>query len=118
MFIIKDLHPQVKIDCYFVGTRKVKDPQGNVCEAADFGPIDSAKRFSSKNEANAISETLNKIANRKQFTVESIDIFSQKYGQKKRGGFSGFKTMQPVENSTVKAGFNWVNDNADGYNGF
>ena len=36
-YIIKDLNPQYGGQCYFVGTRKIKDPHGRDCEAADFG---------------------------------------------------------------------------------
>ena len=36
-FVIKDTNPQYGGACYFVGTRKIHDPHGRACEAADFG---------------------------------------------------------------------------------
>ena len=36
-FIVRDTNPQYGGQCYFVGTRKIKDPHGRDCEAAVFG---------------------------------------------------------------------------------
>lgn len=116
-FIIKDTNPQYGGECYLVGTRKMKDPNGRDCEAADFGDRKNAKVFTSAMEANGRANGLNKIAGRKQFVVEEVSIYGQRYGQRKTNGFAGFGTLPDVEQPSMHGGFMWEED-TDGYNGF
>ena len=112
-FIIKDMHPQNgSTDCsYFVGTRKMKDPMGRDCEAADFGSIGDAVSFGSRNEAEARAAILNKIANRKQFVVVENSIYNRSYGKRRSNGFSGFGTLPNSDEVYSEA-------EHGGYNGF
>ncbi len=113
-FIVKDTNPQYGGECYFVGTRKMRDPNGRECEAADFGGIENAVRFSTRSSAQDRAAMLNKIANKKQFVVEEYSVYSQKYGQRKTNGFAGFGSLpQP---SQAHGGFVWEDEG--GYNGF
>ena len=88
-FIVRDTNPQYGGQCYFVGTRKIKDPHGRDCEAADFGGKDNAKRFSSRSDAQGHADHLNKVAGNKQFVVEELSIYGQQYGQRRTNGFAG-----------------------------
>lgn len=116
-FIVRDTNPQYGGQCYLVGTRKIKDPNGRDCEAADFGDRENAKKFSSKSQANEHAARLNKIANAKQFVVEEVSIYNQQYGRQRRtNGFGGFGTLPEAEPS-MHGGFNWREDKG-GYNGF
>lgn len=114
-YIIKDTNPQYGGQCYFVGTRKMKDPNGRDCEAADFGERNNAVTFSRKSEADERAKMLNKIAGKKQFVVEELSIYGQTYGQRKTNGFAGFGTLD--REPSVHGGFSWVEDES-GYNGF
>ena len=114
-FIVRDTNPQYGGQCYFVGTRKIKDPRGRDCEAADFGERDNAVKFNSHSEAQSRANGLNKIAGRKQFVVEELSIYGQRYGQRKTNGFSGFGNL-PQE-QPVHGGFRIMDENG-GYNGF
>ena len=112
-FIVKDTNPQYGGECYFVGTRKMKDPQGRVCEAADFGSKENAVKFRSSGEAASRADQLNKIAGGKQFIVEELSIYGQQYGKRKTNGFAGFGMLPQKE--TAHGGFRIMDD---GYNGF
>ena len=114
-FIVRDTNPQYGGQCYFVGTRKIKDPHGRDCEAADFGGKDNAKRFSSRSDAQGHADHLNKVAGNKQFVVEELSIYGQQYGQRRTNGFAGYGTL-PQEQPSVHGGFRWEEE--DGYNGF
>ncbi len=116
-FIVRDTNPQYGGQCYFVGTRKIKDPQGRSCEAADFGDKENAKRFSTKSEANARAQQLNKVAGHSQFVVEELSIYGQQYGRRKTNGFNGFGHL-PSPEPSMHGGFDWHEDYDDGYNGF
>jgi hypothetical protein len=113
-FIVKDTNPQYGGQCYFVGTRKMKDPQGRDCEAADFGARENAVKFNSQSQAQSRADHLNKIAGGKQFVVEELSIYGQQYGRRKTNGFAGFGTLPQEE--AVHGGFRIMDD--DGYNGF
>ena len=117
-FIVRDTNPQYGGQCYFVGTREIRDPQGRKCAAADFGGKDNAKRFSSRSSADEQAAHLNKVAGRKQFVVEELSIYGQQYGQRRTNGFAGYGTLP--ENRVEAAaygGFRWEEENG-GYNGF
>lgn len=114
-YIVRDTNPQYGGQCYFVGTRKIKDPRGRDCEAADFGDRDHAVKFNSKSSANDRAAMLNKIANAKQFVVEELSIYGQQYGQRRTNGFAGYGTL-PNPSAAQHGGFVW--DDSDGYNGF
>jgi hypothetical protein len=114
-YIVKDTNPQYGGQCYFVGTRKIKDPRGRDCEAADFGDREHAKKFSSRSDASSFVSHMNKIAGRQQFVVEELSIYGQQYGQRRTNGFAGYGTL-PQEQPSVHGGFRW--DDGDGYNGF
>lgn len=120
-FIVRDTNHQYGGQCYFVGTRKIKDPHGRDCEAADFGGKDNAKKFSSRSSAQGQADHLNKVAGNKQFVVEELSIYGQQYGQRRpTNGFAGYGTLpngrmgQPAPSH---GGFHWEED-GDGYNGF
>ena len=116
-FIIKDTNPQYGGECYFVGTRKIKDPNGRDCEAADFGDRANAKQFGAKSTAQSYASNLNKIAGRTQFVVEEVSIYTQKYGQhRKTNGFAGYGHL-PSPEPSMHGGFEWIEED-DGYNGF
>ena len=115
-FIVRDSNPQYGGECYFVGTREVRDPQGRKCAAADFGDKDHAKRFSSSGDAQHLVDGLNKMAGRKQFVIEEVSIYNQRYGQRRSNGFMGYGTLPREEQPAMHGGFNWIED--DGYNGF
>ena len=114
-YVIRDTNPQYGGQCYFVGTRKIKDPRGRDCEAADFGDRKHAAMFKSRSSADERAKVLNKIANAKQFVVEEFSIYGQQYGKRKTNGFAGFG-MLPQEEPQVHGGFKWEVEN--GYNGF
>ena len=98
-YLVRDTNPRYGGGCYFVGTRKIKDPHGRDCEAADFGDKEHAKRFTKKSEANDRAAFLNRFAPRKnQFVVEEDSIYSQRYGQRRA-------SSAPREHG----GFKWVN---------
>jgi len=117
-FIVKDTNPQYGGQCYFVGNRKIKDPHGRDCEAADFGEMNNAKRFSSESSAKEFAQVLNKMAGRNQFVVEEVSIYKQQYGQRRTNGFSGYGVLpsERVSQPATHGGFHW--DDGDGYNGF
>jgi hypothetical protein len=115
-FIVRDTNPKYGGQCYFVGTRKVKDPHGRDCQAADFGDKGNAKSFARKTDADNVAGHLNKIAGRKQFVVEELSIYNQRYGRQATNGFMGFGTM-PAPSGAERGGFKWHGD-GDGYNGF
>ena len=114
-YIVRDTNPQYGGQCYFVGTRKIKDPQGRGCEAADFGDREHAVKFASRSSANERASMLNKIANAQQFVVEELSIYGQQYGKRKTNGFAGFGTL-PQEEPHAHGGFRWEDEG--GYNGF
>ena len=116
-YIIKDNNPQYGGQCYFVGTRRIKDPQGRDCEAADFGDKASAKRFTSRDGAMERVRDLNKMAGKQQFTIEEDSIYGQQYGRKRTNGFAGFGRL-PEPQPAMHGGFVWDDDEDDGYNGF
>lgn len=118
-YLIKDTNPQYGGMCYFVGTRRIKDPQGRDCEAADFGDLKNARKFTSRNEANERVQMLNKMAGRPQFVVEEQNIYTQQYGQRRRptNGFNGFGNLPEREPQPSRGGFSWQEDEG-GYNGF
>lgn len=115
-FIVRDTNPKYGGECYFVGARKIKDPQGRNCEAADFGDKGNAKSFGRKGDAEAVAKKLNQIANKHQFVVEELSIYNQQYGRRGTNGFMGFGTM-PAPSGAERGGFKWHGD-GDGYNGF
>ncbi len=109
-FILKDTNPQYGGQNYFVGTRKMTDPHGHMCEAADFGDKADAKKFSRRSDAQSRADVLNRMAGKKQFVVEEVSIYNQKYGQ-----FRGIKANADKQPSY--GGFRWKADDG-GYNGF
>jgi len=115
-FIIRDTNPQYGGECYFVGTRKVKDNQGRPAEAADFGDRANARQFGSKKDAERLANNLNKIANKQQFVVEEVSIYMQQYGRKRKetNGFVGFEELPQEQVANQQGGFKWQG----GYNGF
>ena len=117
-FIIKDNHPQNEGEFYFVGRRKIKDPMGNDCEAADFGTYAEAHQFSSRGDAEQIAGALNQMARQKQFTVEEISVYNQRYGKGRTNGFSGFGTIPGEKTPTRHGGFVFDESVSGGYNGF
>lgn len=123
-YIVKDTAPQYGgiEESYFVGMRRVRDPHGRECEAADFGEKQMAKKFEHKNDAESFVKNLNHMAQRNQFVVEELSVYGLSYGKRKRSnGFMGFGTLPSEEpHAASQAGFNWhgaAND-GDGYNGF
>jgi len=123
-FIIKDTNPQYGGMCYFVGTRKIHDPQGRPCEAADFGDKANARKFNSRNEAAERVSMLNKMAGRTQFIVEEESIYGQQYGRQRRAnGFTGFGHLpEPQDRMPQHGGFHFEEEEepayGGGYNGF
>ena len=124
-FLIKDTNPQYGGQCYFVGTRKIRDPHGRDCAAADFGDKANAKKFSSKQQAADIVNGLNKMAGHKQFIVEEQNIYSQQYGfrrpTQRTNGFTGFGHLPDPHDTPQYGGFRFVEEepsNGGGYNGF
>ena len=116
-YIVRDTNPQYGGQCYFVGTRQIRDPQGRKCEAADFGDRDHAKKFARKDDANTLVKNLNKIAGHPQFVVEENSIYTQQYGRRRAtNGFAGYGTL-PDPEPAVHGGFQWQEDEG-GYNGF
>ena len=119
-FLIKDTNPQYGGMCYFVGTRKITDPQGRPCEAADFGDRANAKKYATRSNATQRINMLNKMAGRNQFVIEEESIYNQQYGHQRRAnGFTGFGRLpEPMgrEPQHAYGGFSWQDD--DGYNGF
>mgnify|MGYP003553755546 CR=1 FL=1 len=114
-YIIRDTNPQYGGQCYFVGTRKIHDPNGRAAEAADFGDMPNSKKFTNKRDADEIARNLNKIAgNANQFSVDEISIYNQQYGKRRTNGFSGFGEL-PIEEPV--GGFVW-HEPSSGYNGF
>lgn len=118
-FIIRDLNPQYGGQCYFVGTRRIKDPNGRDCEAADFGDKEHARRFTSKRDAESLTNNLNKIAGHTQFVLEECTIYNQRYGNRKTNGFAGYGTLpREREMETIEhGGFRFIEDDGS-YNGF
>lgn len=117
-YIVKDTNPQYGGQCYFIGTRKIKDPHGRDCEAADFGDKENAVKFRTSSEANSRAEHLNKIAGARQFIVEELSIYGQQYGRRNSNGFAGFGTL-PEPGVHQHGGFIWNDGNSNGgYNGF
>lgn len=118
-FIVRDTNPQYGGQCYFVGTRKIKDPHGRDCAAADFGEKENAKRFASRSSAEEHANQLNRVAGHKQFVVEEVSIYAQKYGQRRTNGFTGFGAL-PRESmeQCYHGGFHWRGNENGGYNGF
>lgn len=121
-FIVRDTNPQYGGQCFFVGTRKIKAPNGRDAEAADFGERANARQFPTKSEANKFASLLNKIANcSNQFVVEEVSIYSQQYGRARRAGtngFNGFGTLpSPQPSNRQYGGFDWQEPQG-GYNGF
>lgn len=114
-YIVRDTNPQYGGQCYFVGTRKIRDPHGRQAEAADFGGKENAVKFTTKREAESRASHLNKIANARQFVVEELSIYGQQYGKRRTNGFAGFGTLPQEE--AQHGGFAWVEDDG-GYNGF
>lgn len=115
-FIVKDLNPQYGGECYYIGTRKIKDHLGRGCEAADFGEKNNAKRFASRSSAENLANQLNKVAGKKQFIAEEVSIYGQQYGKRKTNGFTGFGTLH--EAPSMSGGFHWNEESESGYNGF
>jgi hypothetical protein len=116
-YIIKDLNPQYGGQCYFVGTRRIKDPHGRDCEAADFGARENAKRYTRKPDADERARGLNKMAGHAQFVVEEDTIYGQQYGRRRTNGFNGFGRL-PEPQAAQHGGFVWDDGDGDGYNGF
>jgi len=114
-YIVRDTNPQYGGQCYFVGTRKMKESNGNICEAADFGEKENAVKFKTKSEANNRADILNKMAGKTQFIVEEFTIYNQQYGRVKTNGFMGFGTLPQHANH---GGFHWFDNDNSGYNGF
>ena len=126
-FIVKDNNPQYGGQCYFVGTRKMKDPRGRDCEAADFGDKANARQFSTKSQAQEFANHLNKMGNVKQFTVEEVSIYGQQYGRRnvsRTNGFNGFGTLPNPHSQpqpSMHGGFvfdDGMYEEEGGYNGF
>lgn len=130
-YIVKDNNPQYGGQCYFVGTRKMRDQQGRQCEAADFGDRANAHQFSNKSEATKFASQLNKMGNTNQFTVEEVSIYGQQYGRRsarQTNGFGGFGTLPNpggrVPQPAAHGGFVFDDDmyggyeEQGGYNGF
>lgn len=118
-YIVRDTNPQYGGQCYFVGTRQIRDPQGRKCEAADFGDKDNAKKFKRKEDATSLARNLNKIANSQQFVVEEVSIYNQQYGRRRgTNGFTGFGTLPNPEAQPSYGGFRWDEEDEGGYNGF
>lgn len=120
-YLVKDNNPQYGGMCYFVGTRRIKDPQGRDCEAADFGDKSNAKKFSSKSDAASLASNLNKMAGCNQFVVEEESIYMQQYGRPRRQtpGFTGFGRLpEPSNAGGGNGGFRFIEDEDSGYNGF
>lgn len=125
-FLIKDTNPQYGGQCYFVGTRKIRDPHGRDCEAADFGDKANAKKYASNREAQKRVDMLNQMAGHKQFVVEEESIYGQQYGRRRQAnGFTGFGHLpEPQVAPAQHGGFSFAPesdygyDDGDGYNGF
>ena len=118
-FVIKDTNPQYGGACYFVGTRKIHDPHGRACEAADFGDRENAKKFTSRSSAADRASALNKMAGRNQFVIEEESIYNQQYGRRRgTNGFTGFGTLPNPEAQPSYGGFRWDEEDEGGYNGF
>ena len=119
-FIIRDTNPQYGGQCYFVGTRQIRDPHGNKCEAADFGDRANAKKYSRRADAEERMRGLNKMAGHTQFVVEEESIYAQQYGRRRQAtnGFNGFGTLPSREPEYETAHGGFVFDDGDGYNGF
>ena len=119
-FVIKDTNPQYGGACYFVGTRKIHDPHGRACEAADFGDREHAKKFTSRSNAADRASALNKMAGRNQFVIEEESIYNQQYGRRRTAnGFNGFGHLPEPRREAQPSygGFDWQEDD-NGYNGF
>ena len=117
-YIVRDSNPQYGGQCYFVGTRSIRDPQGRKCEAADFGDREHATKFTRKDDANSLVRNLNKIAGREQFIVEENNIYKQQYGRRRAtNGFAGYGTLPNPEMEPAHGGFQWQEEDG-GYNGF
>ena len=116
-YLIKDTNPQYGGECYFVGTRKIRDQHGRDCEAADFGDRANAKRYARKSDADERAKGLNRMANRNQFVVEEESIYTQQYGRRRSNGFNGYGTL-PEPQPSAHGGFVWDDGDGDGYNGF
>lgn len=125
-YIVKDTMPQNGMaESYFVGFRKVKDPMGRDCEAADFGEKMMAKEFRDSSEAQKFASSLNQMAKRTQFVIEEKQgaVYGMKYGKRRErnNGFLGIGTIPSEEpHAESMAGFNWhgTYDGNGGYNGF
>ena len=125
-FLIKDTNPQYGGQCYFVGTRKIRDPPGRDCEAADFGDKANAKKFASKQHAADVVKNLNKMAGRTQFVLEEQNIYAQQYGFRRQApqptnGFTGFGHLPDPHDKPQHGGFRFVEEEPSaggGYNGF
>ena len=124
-FIIKDTNPQYSGMGYLVGTRKIRDPQGRDCEAADFGAKSNAKKFNDKRHATEFASVLNKMAGHTQFVVEEESIYGQQYGRHRASnGFNGFGHLpEPQDREPQHGGFSFVGSMSEdngggGYNGF
>lgn len=99
-FIVKDLAPRFGEEAYYVGDRKIVDPQGRPCAAADFGDKSHAKQFSHKADANDFAKRLNTMARREQFVVEEVSIYNMSYSRPNyaaspNNGFEGYGGLPP-----------------------
>lgn len=99
-FIIKDRNPQFGGEAYYVGDRKVVDPQGRPCAAADFGDKRNAKQFTQKEEALQFAGHLNSMARREQFVVEEVNVYNMSYTRQgsshsPNNGFEGYGGLPP-----------------------
>ena len=112
-FIIKDKNPQYGGESYMVGTRQMRDPHGQPCEAADFGERANAMQMS-RDEAHKRVRMLNQMAGREQFVVEEVSVYGQSYGRPR--GTNGYMGMGQLPQEQPAHGGFVINDN--GYNGF
>ena len=101
-FIIKDRNPQFEVEAYYVGDRKVRDPQGRDCMAADFGEKKNARQFANVEDANNFATQLNHMARREQFVVEEVNVYSMSYTRGRKSdtnsphnGFEGYGGLPP-----------------------
>lgn len=96
MYIIKDNQPQSPNEQFFLGKRQAKAPNGQQIEIADFGTIDKAHKFRNKEDAASYAEFLNRVAGKKQFSVEKVDEAQMSYGMRdfSRGKFKGFEKFK------------------------
>lgn len=113
-FFIKDTRAQGGGEAYMVGIRRIKDPMGRDCEAADFGDRANARSFT-KSEAEQRCHMLNQIAKSKQFVVEEESVLNMQY-RRPRAAANGFMGVRQEPQPQAAGGFRFTP--GSNYNGF